>query len=214
MATGQGKSTGTTRKASPAVYRRRRVVVLGGLLVVLALVAWGFFGVVSLVKGAGKSDAAASPTTTTAAASPTSFASATPSPTSATPVCDLGKIRVTAGTDKKVYGPKENPVLTLKVTNDGTVACPVNVGTSQMEFLISSGQDRVFSSQDCADKPTDLTKTLAPGASETANFVWQRNRSVEGCKVVSAVPGAGGATYVFQATLGQVTSPKAIFQLG
>ncbi|MEZ2372870.1 hypothetical protein [Arthrobacter sp. RCC_34] len=209
----QGVSTGkgTRRKVSPAVYRRRRVVVLGALIVVLALVAWGVFGLMSLMKGPAGPAVAATGTETPAVTPPAT--SASPS-APATPVCDEGRIKVTATTDKKTYGPKENPVLTLKVTNEGAVACPINIGTSQMEFLISSGQDRIFNSRDCMDKPNDLKKTLAPGKSESANFVWQRNRSVEGCQLITAKPGAGGATYVFQATLGQRTSDKAIFQLG
>ncbi|MFJ3957443.1 hypothetical protein [Arthrobacter sp. NPDC090010] len=209
---GQSSRGGSARKVSPAVYRRRRVAVLGVLLVVLALLAWGVFGVMSLVKGSGKDDAAATQPTG-AVSTPGATPSSTPT-TSSTPSCDLGKIKVTATTDKKSYGPKDKPVLTLKVTNEGTVACPVNMGTSQMEFLVSSGQDRIFSSRDCMDKPTNLSKSLAPGKSESANFVWQRNRSVEGCQVINAAPGGGGATYVFQATLGQWTSGKAVFQLG
>lgn len=208
---GVSRGGGTQRKVSPAVYRRRRVVVLGALIVVLALVAWGVFGLMSLMKGpAGPASAATGTGSPSAAPVATSASPSSP----ATPVCDEGRIKVTASTDKKVYGAKENPVLTLKVTNEGTVACPVNIGTSQMEFLISSGQDRIFNSRDCMDKPDDLKKVLAPGKSESANFVWQRNRSAEGCQLVTAKPGAGGATYVFQATLGQRTSEKAIFQLG
>ena len=79
---------------------------------------------------------------------------------------------VSASTDKAAYGPDENPLLSLKVTNGGTMPCEVNIGTSQMEFLVTSGADRIFSSKDCQAKSEDLVKTIAPGASETANFPW------------------------------------------
>jgi hypothetical protein len=82
-----------------------------------------------------------------------------------------------------------------------------------MEFLITSGSDRIFSSQDCQADNTDLMKTIAPGTSETANFPWQRNRTVQGCEPIEAKPGAGGASYVFTARLANKTSPKAVFQL-
>jgi hypothetical protein len=99
------------------------------------------------------------------------------------------------------------------VTNGGTMPCEVNIGTSQMEFLVTSGADRIFSSKDCQAKSEDLVKTIAPGASETANFPWPRNRTVEGCQPVEAKPGAGGAYYIYTAKLGSKASPKAVFQL-
>ncbi len=103
-------------------------------------------------------------------------------------------------------------MLSLSVTNGNKVPCEVNMGTSQMEFLIISGSDRIFSSRDCQAESADLLKTIAPGKTETANFPWPRNRSVPGCVAIEAVPGAGG-TYVFTARLGNALSPKAVFQL-
>ena len=91
--------------------------------------------------------------------------------------------------------------------------CEVNIGTSQMEFLVTSGADRIFSSRDCQATSEDLIKTIAPGASETANFPWSQTRSVEGCQAVAAKPGGGGAYYIFTAKLGSKASPKAVFQL-
>jgi hypothetical protein len=122
-------------------------------------------------------------------------------------------VTVSASTDKPAYGPGENPMLSLKVTNGGTFPCEVNIGTSQMEFLVTSGSDRIFSSKDCQASSEDLVKVIAPGASETANFPWNRNRSAEGCKAVTAAPGGGGAYYIFTAKLGSRASPKAVFQL-
>ena len=170
----------------------------------------------------GKSEQASSTGTgATASAGPAAGASpspsasepaATPTP-SATPGCNQNMVTVSASTDKAAYGPGENPMLTLKVTNGGTMPCEVNIGTSQMEFLVTSGADRIFSSRDCQAKSEDLVKVIAPGASETANFPWSRNRSVEGCQPIEAKPGGGGAYYIFTAKLGSKASPKAVFQL-
>lgn len=146
--------------------------------------------------------------------SATASASSGPTPTaSSTPSCDQKLVTVTAATDKPAYGPDEKPLLTLKVTNGGKLPCKVNLGTSQMEYLITSGEDRIFSSRDCQAKSEDLIKEIAPGASETANFPWSRNRTLEGCRPIEAKPGTGGAYYVFTAKLGAKTSPKAVFQL-
>lgn len=187
------------------------------LMMVAALIA-GAFALAAGSAGSGSRRASDSQATSGAA---TSAGPSTPAPQSAgavptpspTPSCNQNLVTVSGATDKVAYGPGENPMLTLKVTNGGTMPCEVNIGTSQMEFLVTSGADRIFSSRDCQARSEDLLKVLAPGASETANFPWPRNRTVEGCEPVAAKPGAGGAYYIFTAKLGSKASPKAVFQL-
>ncbi|WP_426301506.1 hypothetical protein [Arthrobacter sp. R-11] len=201
------------RRPSPAVYRRRRLVVFVGLLIVLGLMTAGVVAIASSF--AGRGEPAAQPGNSPQpqdSGTPGPGASGTASPSAkASPVCDLNLVTVAASTDAGSYAAGKNPVLGMKVTNGGTTPCQVNVGTSQMEFQVTSGADRIFSSRDCQATAEDLVKTILPGKSETANFVWQRNRTTEGCSVVNAKPGAG--TYVFTASLGNKVSPKAVFQL-
>lgn len=210
---GSGARSGAPRKASPAVYRRRRLFVGMALLVVVGLVFGGFAvaGAFSGTKQASSTDTA-TPDATAAATAPGGSPSATPS-ASPTPSCNHNLVTVTGSTDKPAYGLDEKPMLRLKVTNGGTEPCEVNIGTSQMEFLVTSGADRIFSSKDCQAKSEDLIKTIAPGASETANFPWSLNRSLQGCQPIEAKPGGGGAYYIFTAKLGSKASPKAVFQL-
>jgi hypothetical protein len=120
-------------------------------------------------------------------------------------------LAVTGSTDSQSYPAGKNPLLTLKVTNSSKAACSVNVGTNQMEFQIFRGNERVFSSRDCQEGGEDLVRTLAPGASETANFRWLRNRTAPGCSPVSDVPPPG--SYSYQVSLGQSTSNKTTFGL-
>ena len=188
------------------------------LLAVIAVVVGGFIAVASIINGGGQSVPGVAASSAGAPSAGPSQSAAAPDPTpSATASegsgCQQNLIVVTAGTDKPSYGAGEKPLLSLKVTNNNKVPCEVNIGTSQMEFLITSGSDRIFSSQDCQADNTDLMKTIAPGKSETANFPWQRNRTVQGCDPIEAKPGAGGAYYVFTARLASKTSPKAVFQL-
>jgi hypothetical protein len=207
-----GARPGTARKPSAAVYRRRRLFAGGALLLVVGLTAGG----VATVSGAmnAKSEQASSTQAEGSAATGGQAASpATPSATpSASPTCDQKLVTVTADTNKTAYGAGEKPLLTLKVANGGKLPCKVNLGTSQMEFLVTSGSDRVFSSKDCQAESEDLIKTIAPGKSETANFPWPRNRSVQGCEEI--VDGVGAGYYVFIAKLGPKVSPPAVFQLG
>ncbi|WP_427173166.1 hypothetical protein [Arthrobacter sp. 92] len=219
------KGTASRQSARPpvaAVYRRRRLFVAVILLVVLAVGLGGFAVVSAVVNGASeqasstdRSAGATAAASASALASTGASASASPTPsaTSATPTCDLNLVTVSASTDKGAYAAGENPVLSMKVTNGGKAPCEVNLGTSQMEYTITSGSDRIFSSADCQSDSGDLVKTIAPGQSETANFPWQRNRTVPGCAAVAAKPGSGGAYYIFIARLGNKTSPKAVFQL-
>jgi hypothetical protein len=226
--TARGPARKPARKPVNPVFRRRRLVVGGVLLLVIVIAVGGFMAMASIINGGGSSgggpapdatsttagDQAPGPVQSSATATAAADASATPSATPSEGAgCQQNLIAVTADTDKQSYGAADKPLLTLKVTNNNKVPCEVNIGTSQMEFLITSGSDRIFSSQDCQADSTDLMKTIAPGKSETANFPWQRNRTVQGCDSVEAKPGAGGAYYVFTARLANKMSPKAVFQL-
>lgn len=128
-------------------------------------------------------------------------------------VCDESGIKVTAAVDKPAYTGEEHPVLSLRVTNTGAAPCDINVGTSQMEYVITSGDDIIFNSKNCALDPNDLVKNLAPGASETANLVWPLNRNAPDCAPVVSKPGRGGATYALVATLGKWSSERVSFTL-
>ncbi|HKU34095.1 MAG TPA: hypothetical protein VJP90_00960, partial [Paenarthrobacter sp.] len=165
------RSTAPTqkRRQSPAVYRRRRLVVFIGLLVVIALMVAGISAITRALAGSGEPEAVSTPPATTAptAVSTPSAGAATPS-ASPTPVCDFNLMTVAAKTDKPAYAAEEIPLLTMTITNGGSAPCEVNVGTSQMEYVIMSGADRIFSSKDCQTGGVDLIKTIQPGKSETA----------------------------------------------
>ncbi|MFP3459466.1 hypothetical protein R5O87_01305 [Arthrobacter globiformis] len=213
--TAPGKTAPRTgRKPSPAVYRRRRLFAGVALLLVLCLIAGGVATLTSLLGGAQQASSAQDASTEgTSAAQPAATPSASPSATpSASPTCDQKLVTVKATTNKTSYTADEKPVLSLTVTNGGKLPCKVNIGTSQMDYLVTSGSDRVFSSADCQAASTDLVKTIAPGKSETANFPWPRNRSVQGCEQV-AEGAVGGGYYVFIAKLGAKVSAPTVFQL-
>jgi hypothetical protein len=198
---GQGSSV---RRPSPAVYRRRRLVVLVlAVLVVAAIVAAGFW-LAGLV-GAGRDEASAE--VAEAAAAP----SAPVASPAATAGCEDSDVVVRAETDAPAYGSGENPTLILEVANKGKSPCEVNVGTDAMEFLVTSGDDRIFSSTDCQVDAEPLMMTLEPGKSEQARFTWERNRTAPGCTSVEANPQPG--TYVLTTKLDKKSSKKTVFEL-
>ena len=234
-----GPRPSAPRRPSPAVYRRRRLVAaVVALLVLLGLVFAVAAVVRALAPGeqaqestvpvptlsapapAGKADGAADGKAGDAKAADGKDADAEDAKaTDKTPaaqepsgsLCPAGSVAVAAATDAEVYPAGATPVLTLTVTNTGSTACEINVGTSQMEFSVVSGSDRIFSSLDCQDGSRDLFKKVEPGATETANFPWNRNRSAPGCSAVASNPNPG--YYMFTAWLGEISSEQAVFQL-
>ncbi|MET1035236.1 MAG: hypothetical protein ABWX68_08385 [Arthrobacter sp.] len=196
------------------VYRRRRIAAVVALVVVAALVIWGIAALAGLLGG----DRPASGTTPPAPGASAPAAPESPADdedgdgdAGSAEGCPPGAVTVEARTDQSSYGAQENPVLEMTIVNNGDASCALNVGTSQQEFAIVSGSDRIFSTSDCLAEATDVGVVVEPGQRETARFTWERVRSAPGCKEVAAKPRPG--TYVFTAKLGDVASNKASFTL-
>ena len=179
------------------------MVLVLAVLVVAGIVAAGVW-VASLV-GAGREEA---PAEVAGAAAPSSPGSGQPPATSG---CEDSDVVVRAATDAPAYGSGENPTLILEVANKGKSPCEVNVGTDAMEFLVTSGDDRIFSSTDCQVDAEPLMMTLEPGKREQARFTWERNRTAPGCTSVEANPQPGA--YVLVTKLDKKSSKKTVFEL-
>ncbi len=189
------------------------------MLVVVGLIVWGSIAAVGALRAATTADpdVTANPPEGGGGddGSPSegdgAGASKSPESTEEPTSCQPRDVVVKASTEQRRYGPEENPVLVMTVENSGGFDCEVNVGTGEQEFLVRSGDDRIFSTGDCLENPSDLHITLKPGQQETARFTWERVRSAPGCQAVSAKPRPG--TYVFEAKLGNRDSNVAVFEL-
>lgn len=208
------------RRLSPAVYRRRRLAVLAALIVVALIVG----SVVWLLVARPWEGAAASAPAPSASASASGLPGPTPSPSasaaaepeaSADPApssdavgaCDEADILVEPLTDKDSYATGEQPQLTLRLTNRGTDACTLNVGTTQQLFTISSGNDVWWRSTDCQTEPSDMEVTLTAGqVVESAQPVpWDRTRSsVSTCEGDRQAATGGGASYHLAVSIGGI----------
>lgn len=193
------------------VYRRRRLAALIAGLLVIVLLVWAGIAIASSLRpkeADGNPAQAAAPSD-----APTATESTLPvvEPSNGTAVCSEGDVSVAATTAQATHGPSQNPVLVMTIKNIGKSECIVNVGTSQQEFTVMSGSDRIFSTADCLADPSDIEITMKPGSSERARFTWDRVRSAPGCKIVNAKPRPGW--YGFTATLGNITSQKTGFEL-
>jgi hypothetical protein len=188
-------------------YWKRRAGVLGAAVLLLLLLVW--------VWPSGGDDVlepAASPTLS-AAPDPTADPSASPGPTStagAEPCAD-DVLDVTATTDAESYAVGARAALTLVIKNTGAVPCTRAVGQGAVELVITSGDDRIWSSDDCAPGGDTGETVLAPGAEQTAEATWSGTRSAAGCP--QGQPAAQPGTYRVAARVGELRAPGASFQI-
>jgi hypothetical protein len=145
------------------VYWRRRLLVILGIVAVIVII------VLILVRpGTGKPKAANTP-------HPSISASQAPVVVKA---CKKADVTVQAQTDALTYAAGVEPQLSLILTNTGTVACTMSVGTDVQEYVITSGSEKIWSSKDCQTAPVAATKQLDPGTPvKSTPFAWDRTRS-------------------------------------
>jgi len=165
----------------------------------------------------GTTPASTSTASTPKPTTPKPTTSSTPTGTAAGP-CAPTDLVVAAVVDRSQYPSGQNPKLSIKLTNQSTQACTLNVGTSAQTFTITSGSDTWWRSTDCQKEPSDMIVTLKAGqtVSSAQPVVWDRTRSsVSSCdsKTRQRAPG-GGATYHLTVSIGGVPSQgDAMFQL-
>lgn len=218
------------------MYRRRRIVVLVGIIAIAALV-WLLIAQPWRGSATGPDATAPTPQPTqvaatelpvpnaTAGAQPTAGAEETDAPAAppaegdqsvATPTaaaCATGDVTVEALTDQESYGSGQNPQLSIRLTNNGSSDCTLNVGTTTQVFTITSGDDVWWRSTDCQTEPSDMLVLLAAGQSVTsaAPLTWDRTRSAVGsCDAADrGVAPGGGASYRLDVEIGGISSTES-----
>lgn len=183
------------RPLPPSVYWRRRIVVLGGLLVVIAVIV-----LIIVRPGAGDVGSNEAPADVEA------VEEVKP------PACLPTQLELVARTDKQNYEPSEVPQMWLMVKNISTTECTLAVGTDVQRYVITSGEDQIWASDDCQKIRTPFEITALPGVeNETEPLPWDRTRSSpDTCDSPSRplMPG-GGASYDLRVYLGELSSESA-----
>jgi len=185
------------------VFWIRRLVVLGiPLVLIVVLVVW--------LTGRGGEDTPQ----TEAPVTPQAEASApSEEPEGGVPACAPAQLALAATPGAQSFPAGVDPTFEIAVTNSGPEPCLVDAGDGQREVLITSGDDRVWSSRDClAAEGQERTLLLAGGQSDVTQLGWSRERSAQGC--ADGLPSPGAGTYAVTVTLGGATSPAAVFGLG
>lgn len=134
-------------------------------------------------------------------------------PASSTPVaCTPEALQLTLTSAEVELAPATNPVLTATVTNVGDLPCTVDAGDATREVVVTSGEDRVWSTKDCAtEESASRQLLLGAGAADSVPVEWPRVRSAEGCPADLPVLEVG--TYQAVATLGGTSSQTVVLVL-
>lgn len=200
-------------------YWRRRVYVLAGGIALIGLVAWACSGSDHKKSTAQVRDAAA--TSSPQAALPATGAGATPTPAvtvtvTATPTtkpakkqsgdrCDPADVVVGVTPNATVFTGKQHPSFALSVVNTGRRACTFDVGPKALLIRVSSGADRVWSSDRCVDRAVPNLQMLKRGVPYLATLDWDRRRcdsdthAAPGTYVIAVgAPGIGTQREVFR----------------
>lgn len=183
-----------------ATYWRRRVLVALAALVILFVALQGLSG--------GDDDEL-----TTAPAPP---AAEPTSPPSADPVesepCPAGSLEVAVSTDAASYEVGGTVELELTVRNTGDAPCGLALGQGEVELLVTSGEDRIWSSTDCEPAEPQDQGVLEPGGTQTSSVTWSTVRSAPDCPPDQ--PEAEPGTYRVNAQIRELVSDGAVFTLG
>ncbi len=200
-----------------ATYWRRRGLLLLTLLVLL-LVARSCASGGSPSPAAGRSTPRPTPTPTVATPSspaPTR-AAVSPAPAKTTApaavgLCPDAALSLTTSTDSDTYALGATPKITMVVKNTSAAPCRRDLGAGVVELLVTSGSDRIWSSDDCSPSKASALTTLAPGATQAIVKTWPGVRSRPGCQGAKETAKAG--TYRVAGRVGALRVDGAVFRL-
>jgi len=144
---------------------------------------------------------------------PSAAASRRPSATAAAVrTCPDSALQVTVRSAAASNPVGTPPQFRLGIRNTSAAPCRRDVGPAAVELVVTSGADRVWSSDDCSSGGGRGPVVLPPGAAQGLVLSWSGTRSRRGCKGARerALPG----TYRVSARVGGVRSASDTFQIG
>ncbi|MQA13506.1 MAG: hypothetical protein GEV09_04830 [Pseudonocardiaceae bacterium] len=108
----------------------------------------------------------------------------------------------------------QRPEFRLIVANTGPVFCFRDLDAALQEVVVlpATGQDRLWSSNDCFTGESDSVRTLAPGEQLVFTVVWGGRTSAPGCPAAARETVKAG-DYQLVTKLGKLTSPPVPFRL-
>jgi hypothetical protein len=150
--------------------------------------------------------ATADPTAEGASAQTTPTPATSPAAQSGPVGCATEALEVAVRSDARRYAAKVNPKLYITVVNRGETGCLFDVGSKALSLVVTSGTDRIWSSDDCQGAGQSDVRLLAPGKPFTAAAEWARVRSKPGCP--KDQPAAKPGTYLLSGSANGVESQR------
>lgn len=198
------------KRIPPHILRRRRIVAVVILLVVLGLLGWGIWALVSLFFSDDDTRAPEPEPTVSELVEPS------PSDEDQTDdnanACDPEVLALTAATDQESYAEGEFPTFSMTISHEGEELCDAAVGSDQQQFVIEdAGGGFVFSTRACQVDPQSQVVEMEPGQSESVQFQWERVGTDEQCQTVVEDVAAG--QYQLTVGLDEQTAEPVSFEL-
>ncbi|WP_157257534.1 MULTISPECIES: hypothetical protein [unclassified Oerskovia] len=126
--------------------------------------------------------------------------------------CEVKDLTLGLTVSKASYADGENPSFSLTLTHVGRRPCFVDASPASLELVVTSGEDRIWSSVDCP--PAKKVLLMAPGDAYPQTVDWARVRSAAECPADLPAPGAGDYSAVVASTeVAGLTSAPVVFTL-
>lgn len=135
----------------------------------------------------------------------------TAAPNDPTERCPKDNLKVTLAVSQRSYPEGTKPEFISTVTNTSGSACVVDLGETAVQWLVTSGSDRIWSNTDCAPESASKELIIQPNKSEEIRAQWGRARSAKGCQTGLPEPRPG--TYRVEVTVGGVKQGTVAFDL-
>ncbi len=145
------------------------------------------------------------PSSASASSSPATSTSAVPKQ------CTPSSLALAAVTNHPSYTVGDQPVLSIQVTNKGSLACVVDLADPQIVMRVYNGESRVWGSHDCEIQPGTKDRTLMAGTTVKVSIIWSGLSSQPKCAGTRERVGAG--TYTLYASLAGHEATAAQFIL-
>lgn len=187
----------------PQVYWRRRLLVGLGALAVLVVILLIIFR--PGAEATNNKDDKKAATETSSTAEPTEEAVQEEGA-----ACNPENIVIEPVTDNTQYASGVQPMISMSIINNGSVACVAEVGTDMQVYEITSGAETYWRSTDCQAEKTPQKVALEPGVKQTTTAIpWDRTRSDPATCTSERPPvPAKGASYHLSVSLGDLKSEK------
>jgi hypothetical protein len=194
-----------------STYWRRRLLLLVGVLL-LVLVGFKACDATPRATSAARSSASPHPSTPAPRTLPTTRAAVPKAPTAAAAplqLCRDAVLQIDVTSDAASYPAGASPRFTLTVRNIGSTACRRALGPGAVELRVFSGEDRIWSSDDCSSASGQGVQTLPAGAARATTAQWPGKRTRPGCDIREA---AQPGTYRVSARVGTVVLQGSVFR--